>query len=334
MKPLLVQFGGREHLAGIFSRTGPIIVVVLSIGVTWALQLADKGVSVVGTLPSGLPPFAIPSVDIETLSSLIGPAVLISVIGFVESISVGKTLAAKRRQQISPDQELIGLGAANITAAFSGAYPVTGGLSHSIVNFDSGTKTPAAGGFTAFGVLTAAIFLTPLLFFLPKALLAAIIIVAVMSLLNLKPCVQTWRYSRTDFAAMAVTIALTLGFGVEVGIMSGVSISIILHLYRTSRPHSAIVGQVPGTEHFRNINRHEVIVSPEIFTIRIDESLYFPNARFLEDKIHDALASGENIHHVVLMCSAVNFIDASALESLEAINERLHHSNVMLPYPR
>jgi SulP family sulfate permease len=330
MKPLLVRLGVDEKLAGILSKTGPIIVVVLTTAVTWGLNLADKGVSVVGTLPSGLPPFAVPSFDMGIWGQLFGSAVLISIVGFVESISVAQTLAAKRRQQISPDQELVGLGAANIAAAFSGGYPVTGGLSRSMVNFDSGAKTPAAGAFTAIGVLTAAIFLTPLLYFLPKATLAAIIIVAVVSLLNLGTLKQTWHYSRTDFAAMAATILLTLVFGVELGIIAGVSVSIFLHLYRTSRPHSAIVGQVPGTEHFRNVNRHEVIVTPEIFAIRIDESLYFPNARFLEDKIYDTVASDDQIEHVVLMCSAVNFIDASALESLEAINERLGHSNVML----
>ncbi len=330
MKPILVRYGINEKLAGILSKTGPIIVVVLTTAVTWAFGLAERGVSVVGTLPSGFPPFALPSFDMEIWGQLVGSAVLISIVGFVESISVAQTLAAKRRQQVSPDQELIGLGAANIASAFSGGYPVTGGLSRSMVNFDSGAKTPAAGGFTAVGVLVAAIFLTPLLFFLPKATLAAIIIVAVSSLLNFGSLKQTWHYSRTDFAAMAATIILTLTVGVELGIIAGVSVSIFLHLYRTSQPHSAIVGQVPGTEHFRNVNRHEVIVTPEIFTIRIDESLYFPNARFLEDKIYSAVASDDQIEHVVLMCSAVNFIDASALESLEAINERLGHLNVML----
>ena len=330
MKPVLVGMGLTEKLAGILSKTGPIVVVVLTTAFTAAFNLTGHGVSVVGTLPSGLPPFAVPSFDLEMWGGLIGSAVLISIVGFVESISVAQTLAAKRRQRISPDQELVGLGTANIAAAFSGAYPVTGGLSRSIVNFDSGAKTPAAGGFTAIGVLLAAIFLTPLLYFLPKATLAAIIIVAVLSLLDLSIIKQTYKYSRADFLAMAATIIVTLGFGVELGIIAGVSLSIFLHLYRTSRPHSAVVGQVPGTEHFRNINRHQVIVSPEIFSIRIDESLYFPNARFLEDKIYNTIAADENIEHVVLMCSAINFIDASALESLEAINERLGHSNVML----
>lgn len=329
-KAFLTKLGMTGKLAGILSKTGPIIVVFATTFATWAFNFTDHGVSVVGTLPSGLPPFAIPTFDLEIWSSLVGSAVLISIIGFVESISVAQTLAAKRRQRITPDQELVGLGAANIAAAFSGGYPVTGGLSRSIVNFDSGAKTPAAGAFTAIGVGIAAIFLTPFLFFLPKATLAAIIIVAVLSLLNLSTLKHTWDYSRTDFAAMAATILLTLGFGVEVGITSGVGLSIVLHLYRTSRPHSAIVGQVPGTEHFRNINRHEVIIAPEILSIRIDESLYFPNARFLEDKIYDAVANDPNIEHVVLMCSAVNFIDASALDSLEAINERLHHADVML----
>jgi SulP family sulfate permease len=195
-------------------------------------------------------------------------------------------------------------------------------LSRSVVNFDAGAQTPAAGAFTAVGVGVATLFLTPLLFFLPKAALAAIIIVAVLSLVDMRAIKHTWTYSRTDFAAMLGTIVLTWIDGVELGLMIGVGLSIFLHLYKTSRPHVAVVGQIPGTAHFRNVARHSVVTDPEILVLRIDESLYFPNARFLEDLINDA-AANPAVRHVILECPGVNTVDASALESLEAINQRL-----------
>ena len=161
------------------------------------------------------------------------------------------------------------------------------------------------------------------MFFLPKATLAATIIVAVLSLVDLSILKKTWNYSRADFVAVATTIALTLGAGVEVGVASGVAISVLLHLYKTSRPHVAEVGLVPGTQHFRNINRHDVETAPSLVTLRVDESLYFVNARFLEDLIQSRVTEGCEVQHVVLMFSAVNEVDFSALESLEAINARL-----------
>jgi len=174
------------------------------------------------------------------------------------------------------------------------------------------------------------LFLTPALYYLPKATLAATIIVAVLSLVDLKALQRTWAYSRSDFFAMLATIAVTLGVGVETGVVAGVVLSVALHLYRTSRPHWAVVGQVPGTQHFRNVKRHRVITSEEVLSLRVDESLYFPNARFLEDLVSDEVAANGALRHVVLMCPAVNFIDASALESLESINERLSVAGVRL----
>src|SRR5690606_33373769 len=176
-------------------------------------------------------------------------------------------LAAKRRQRIAPNQELIGLGAANIAAGLSSGYPVTGGFARSVVNFDAGAKTPAAGVFTAIGIALAALFLTPLLASLPQATLAATIIVAVLSLVDLGAIERVFAYSRADFAAMAATLLVPPGWGVEVGIVAGVLLSLLLHLPRTSKPHIAVVGQVPGTEHYRNIERHEVITSPRILSI-------------------------------------------------------------------
>jgi sulfate permease, SulP family len=241
---------------------------------------------------------------------------------------VAQTLAAKRRERIDPDQELVGLGASNMAAAFSGGYPVTGGFARSVVNFDAGARTPAAGAFTAGGIALGTLFLTPYLYFLPQATLAATIIVAVLSLIDLGVLRRTWVYSKKDFAAVAATILVTLAAGVEAGVLTGVVVSLALFLYRTSRPHMAVVGLVPGTEHFRNVLRHEVRTSPHILSLRVDESLYFANARYLEDKLYDMVAQRPELRHVVLMCTAVNEIDASALESLEAINQRLDQLGV------
>ncbi|SEB18095.1 SulP family inorganic anion transporter [Marinobacterium iners] len=328
LKPLLVKVGLGPRLADIIAKAGPVLAVVATTLAVWGLDLQAQGVKVVGQVPSGLPGLTLPSFDLGLWKQLFVSALLISIVGFVESVSVAQTLAAKRRQRIDPDQELVGLGASNIAAAASGGFPVTGGFSRSVVNFDAGAETPAAGAFTAVGIAMATLVLTPLIFFLPKATLAATIIVAVLSLVDLGALKRTWAYSRSDFAAMLATIVLTLVHGVELGIIAGVGLSVLLYLYRTSKPHSAIVGRVPGTEHFRNIDRHQVETEQHILTLRVDESLYFANARYLEDLIYDQVARNPELRHLVLMCPAVNLIDASALESLEAINQRLMDSGV------
>ena len=329
-KPVLMSFGLPERPAGMVARTGPVFAVVAGIAVVALFGLDQHGVRIVGTIPTGLPELAMPSFDLGLWQSLLGSAALLSILGFVESVSVAQTLAAKRRQRIDPDQELIGLGAASMAAGVSGGYPVTGGFARSAVNFDAGAETPAAGAFTAIGIALAALFLTPYLFFLPKAVLAATIIVAVLTLIDIDAIRRAWVYSTHDFAAMAATILVTLFIGVELGVTVGVFLSVFLHLYNTSRPHFAIVGQVPGTEHFRNIDRHEVVTSDCALTVRVDESLYFANARFLEDIVYDLISKNKDLQHLVLMCPAVNHIDTSGLESLEAINERLRDAGIKL----
>ena len=321
--PLLIELGLNVRTASIVAKAGPVAAIFVTTLAVWGFDLASRGVKIVGDVPKGLPPLSLPSFSMDLWSSLIVSAVVISIIGFVESVSVAQTLAAKKRQRIDPDQELIGLGAANIGAALTGGFPVTGGFSRSVVNYDAGASTPAAGAYTAIGLGVASLFLTPLIFHLPKATLAATIIVAVLSLVDFSILKKTWKYSKSDFAAVAVTMAMTLTVGVELGVTTGVAISILIHLFKTSRPHMAIVGQVPGTEHYRNVLRHEVIVDQSVLTIRVDESLYFANTRALEDRIYDEVAKQPDLKHVILMCSAVNAIDMSALESLEAINERL-----------
>jgi len=333
LKPLLRRWGVSPFVADIASKAAPVLALVLSIALAAGLDLADAGMKVVGAVPSGLPPLTWPSWNEEApqlVQALLMPALLISLVGFVESVSVGQSLAAKRRERIDPDAELRGLGASNIGAALTGGFPVTGGFSRSVVNFDAGARTPAAGIFTALGLALAALFLTPWLFHLPQATLAATIVVAVLNLVDLGAFTRTWRYSRADFVALALTFGLTLAVGVEAGLMGGVGSSLLLWLYRSSRPHIATVGQIPGTEHYRNVLRHAVLTHPQILGLRVDESLYFANARYLEDHVAAQVASHPQVRHVVLQCSAVNDIDASALESLEAIGERLDDAGVTL----
>ena len=326
--PLLVMLGLAEPVAKIMAKTGPVAAIIATTAVVWLLDLQSLGVNIVGAVPQGLPPLTLPKFSLDLWSSLLTSAILISVIGFVESISVAQTLAAKKRQRIDPDQELIGLGAANIGASLTSGFPVTGGFSRSVVNYDAGAETPAAGAYTAVGLIFASLFLTPLIFFLPKATLAATIIVAVLSLVDFKILGKAWRYSKADFTAVSATMAVTLAVGVETGVITGVLVSILIHLYKSSRPHIATVGQVPKSEHYRNVLRYDVLTQPHILTIRVDESLYFANARYLEDHLFARATHQPQLRHVVLMCSAVNDIDMSALDSLEAVNTRLEDMGV------
>jgi SulP family sulfate permease len=328
LKPLLLRFGLSAKVSDILVKVGPVVAIIATILIVGIFGLADIGVKIVGKVPGGLPKLALPPLDFELWMKILVPALLISIVGYVESISVALTLAAKKRQRVDPDQELIALGASNIGSAISGGFPVTGGFARSVVNFDAGAETPAAGAFTAIGIALTTLFLTPLLFFLPNATLAATIIVAVLGLVNLSALKHAWSFNKADFAAMAITILITLIEVIEPGLIAGVALSVILHLYKASRPHIAVVGQLPGTSHFRNKLRHSVVTDPSILSLRIDESLFFPNARFVEEYINKSVAGNPEIRHVILECPAVNAIDISALESLEAINLRLKDGGI------
>ena len=332
LKPLLVRAGLSDKLAGMWAKAGPVAAIALSTLLAWLLDWKGQGMKLVGAVPSGLPPLTLPLWDLALWRELLVPAALISVVGFVESVSVGQTLAAKRRQRIEPDQELVALGASNLSAAFTGGFPVTGGFARSVVNFDAGAVSPAAGVYTAVGITLASLFLTPALYYLPQATLAATIIVAVLSLIDLPIFRSTWRFSKLDFSALIATFIATLVLGVESGLVIGVALSLGLFLLRASRPHIATVGLMPGTEHFRNVSRHPVRVSPRLVCLRVDASMFFANARAIEDRINAEVASRPGLEHVLLQCSAVNDIDASALESLHAIAGRLHDSGIALHF--
>ena len=330
LRGLLMSAHMSQGRADLLVKAAPVMAIVVATVLSATLDWRAQGVKVVGQIPAGLPEWSLPSFDPGLWQSLLVPALLISIVGFVESVSVGQTLAAKRRQRIEPDQELVALGASNLAAAVTSGMPVTGGFSRSVVNFDAGARTPAAGLLTAAGIALAALVLTPWLAALPQAVLAATIVIAVLALVDLSVLGRTWRYSRADFSAVVVTLLGTLALGVEAGLIGGVATSLALFLLRTSRPHIAVVGWVPGTEHFRNVKRHAVRTSPTVLSLRVDESLYFANARALEDTINAALANQPELRHVVLMASAINDIDASALESLEAIETQLSEAGVML----
>ena len=328
---LLTKVGMGKRIAGIIAKMGPVIAIIITILCVSGFGLDKQGVKIVGTVPAGLPSLALPPFNLELWSKLLTPAVLIAIIGYVASISVAQTLAAKKRQHLDPNQEMLALGATNIASSLSGGFPVAGGFSRSIVNFEAGAETPAAGAFTAVAIALVALFLTPLLFFLPSATLGATIFVAVLSMVNFKAVKVTYTYSPSDAIAMALTILLTLTLGVIAGLMAGIGISFMMYLYRTSRPHIAVIGQIPGTQSFRNVGRYDdVVTSPLIVSMRMDESIYFPNARLLETQVNELVASNPEIQDFILNCSAVNAIDASGLESLKSINQRLKEGGIAL----
>ena len=327
---LLQSTGVSPRNASLLTRAAPLLVMLVVMPLSATRDFESLGVPLVGHVPSGLPAFSMPFASWDLVRELTLPALLIALIGFIESVSVGKTLGAKRQQKIDASQELIGLGAANVASAVSGGFPVTGGFSRSVVNFDAGADTQMASLLTAFGIGIAALVLTPALYYLPKAVLAATIVVAVLSLVDWRTIILARRFSSADFCSILVTIGTTLTLGVELGVLAGVGVSIGMHLYQTTRPHVAVVGQVAGSEHYRNVDRHEVETHPQLLSIRIDESLYFANIQYLEEFILYEASLSKEIRHVVVIFAAVNGLDLSALEGLESINNRLFDRGIRM----
>ena len=307
----------------------PLVLVVAAATLVWALDLHGRdAVDIVGTLPQGLPTLALPVLSLDIVQSLFPLALTISLVSFTGSIAVAKSLASKRRQRIGANQELISLGLANLGAAFSGGVAVTGGLSRSLVNFSAGANTGLASIITALLIGLVLLFFTPLFFYLPKAVLAAIIAVAVVGIIDLRTAVQMWRYSKVDTTSLVATFLSVLILGVELGIAVGVGASVLLFLWRTSKPRVVELGRVDDGELFRSVEHHEVKTYPSILLLRIDESLYFANASQLERQLLNEVAERPQIEHLILVCSAINYIDASALETLARLNEELASAGV------
>lgn len=327
----LKRWGLGDELALSLARSAPLVVVLLGTAVVYLFGWhSSAGVRIVGNVPQGLPPLTAPTFDLSTWRLLLPTALAISFVGYMESISVAKSLASKRRQKVDANQELIALGVANLGAAFTGGYPVTGGLSRSLVNFAAGATSGMASLITAVLIALTVLFLTPLFYYLPNAVLAAVIVVAVIGLIDLKTLRHVWRYNKADAASMLVTFTAVLTIGVENGILAGVAAAILLFIWRTSKPHVAIVGRLGQSETYLNVLRHPVQTCPHAIVMRIDQSLYFANTKYLEDTVLAQIADHPEITHFVLVGTAVNFIDASALETLESLLRELQDAGVEL----
>lgn len=327
---LLVRGGVSQKSATLASRVGPLALVLGATLLVWLLNLPESGVAIVGAIPSGLPTPTLAFLDSDMVRTLLPSAFMIALIGYVESVSVAKVLAYRRRQKVDANQELVALGVSNLAAAVAGAMPVAGGFSRSMVNFAAGARTQLAAIFTALLVAVAALFLTPVFYFLPKAALAAVIVVAVAPLIDWRTLVHTLHYDKADAAALLATFLGVLALDIEIGLVIGILLSIAVFQWRTSQPHVAIVGRVPGTEHYRNVQRHQVETWPELLLVRVDRSLYFANTSHVEEIIARGVSEQREVRHLVLICSAVNTIDHSALESLEQLADSLKEAGVTM----
>jgi SulP family sulfate permease len=327
---LLKSLGCSAQAIQLFGKSGPVLVVVATTATVALLSLENMGVSIIGSVPIKPLGINMEGINWKIVEELLPSAFLISIVGFIGSVSVAQSFAAKRRQDIDPNQELVGLGLANIGSAMCGAFPVTGGFSRTVLNADCGSKSPMTGIISALLILLTLLFLTPLFYYLPKAILASIISISMLQLVSVQDLRNLWRFSKKEASLLIITFSVVMIEGMEAGLIVGVILSILCFLWHTSHPHIAIVGRLPGTEHFRNVQRFTVETHPSILTVRIDENLFFANARVFEERLQSLVSQNTAVKHLILMCTAVNMIDASALQSLEKIVDRLADSDVKL----
>lgn len=318
------------HATEILAKTGPLAVVGVATLLVVALKLTSRGVVVVGQVPRGLPTLALPGMSPELLALLLPGALAVAFVSYLEVVSVGQDLAARKRQRFEPDQEFFAIGLGNLASAASGGVPVSGGLNRSILSFTAGANTNLAAIFTSGFLALTVLLLTPVFTLLPQASLAVIIVFSSVNLIDVPTLRKVWKYDRLDAAAFIATFLAVLGGGIVLGLEVGVATSILLLLWRLSKPHVAVVGRVGNTEHYRNVLRHQVQTCPNVVAIRIDESLYFANAAFLEAKLTSLCTEQTEVRHLVFICSSINAIDSSALESLRKILQRLRSWGVEL----
>jgi len=329
--PLLRRLGLKPGAAEMGARLAPMCVVLVAIALTALMNLDQAaGVAVVGSLPSSLPSLGLPTLELGILQALLLPAGAIALVGFIESVSVAQSLAMREREQIDPNRELLGLGAANVMASLAGGLPVTGGLSRSVVNYAAGARSPLAGVVSALALVVILLNVSELFERLPKCVLAASIIVPMTSLLNPADLRRMWSYSPPDGLAYLATALGVLTLGVEAGIALGVALSLLTVVWQASQPHIAVIGRVPGTEQYRNVKRAEVTTWPHILALRVDENLFFGNISTLEHAVQEALAAQPTARHVILVLSSVSHIDATALERLLEMNHGLAARQIKL----
>ncbi|HEY9104349.1 SulP family inorganic anion transporter [Chitinimonas sp.] len=326
-KPLLRRLGLAEQRADLLAKAFPIVVVALGGVAVTALQLQVK---VVGVLPAGLPPLRWPVADVEVMRGLLPAVLAIGLVGFVDSFFIAQSLALKRRESVNPDRELFALGAANAAAGLTGGFPVSASFGRSAANELAGARSQLAGVIAAGWMLLILVGMTGIFASLPLAVLAATIVMAVSQMIDLSILRLAWRYDRRDAAVYLATLAGVLLLGVVDAILIGVALSLALFIWRTSQPHLAVLGRVPGTEHYRNILRYEVETNPQVLAVRVDESLYFANIRFVRTRLVALLRERPATRDLLLVLSAVNVIDVSALQGLREMNRGLAEQGVRL----
>ncbi|WP_438464012.1 SulP family inorganic anion transporter [Marinomonas sp. PE14-40] len=327
----LKRLGLNALLEQALAKAGPMLIVLAFAYIVFFGQLNDLNqVRVVGAIPEGLPSLQIFQLDVSLWQALALPSLLIALMCFVTSISVGTTLANKRKERINANQELLALGAANLMAALSGTFALAASMSRSAVNHSAGAQTTIASIVCAFGVLITLLFLTPFFYYLPLAVLGAIVVMSVASMIELEQLKRCWRVNRTDAYSLVATFFTVLVFGIELGITVGILGSVMLVVYRASHPHMAVVGRVGNSEHFRNIKRHQVNTEQGILAIRVDESIYFSNVQCIEDYIFTQINLASEIQHIVLIFSSVSFIDTTALDAFEAMKTKLEDLGISL----
>jgi len=324
----LQRLGLSASAARLLARLAPILVVLIGLLVTIGWDLGARGVPVVGSLPAGLPSLVWSTPDMSTLRALLLPAALISLVSFVESVSIAQSLARRKRQSIDPDRELLALGTANVGSALTGGFAVCGGFSRSGVNVEAGANTPLAGIVSALVIGLMLLTIAPLFAWLPLVVLAVVILVAVAPLIDIASLRRAWRYDRREGLTLVCTAAGVLLLGVEGGIVLGVGLSIVTQLWRGSRPHVAVVGRVPGTHYFRNTQRHLVETEPQLLAIRIDENIFFANTKAIERAILQALRDYPDTRELLLILSAVNHIDSTGLDMLSELSEGLREKDI------
>lgn len=313
---LIIKYGKKLHQ----SLPTALIAVVLGILAVWGLNLTDYGVKIVGEVPSGLPSLSTPSFDPAVWKSLISVALTISLVGFMESFAVAKAIQAKHKNyQVDANQELLALGVANLGAAFFQGYPITGGFSRTAVNDQAGAKTGMASIFSAILIVLTLLFLTPLFYYLPNAVLAAVVIVAVLGLIDYKEAIHLWKEDRSDFWMLLATFIITLTMGIETGIGAGVVLSLGMVVYRSTRPHLAVLARVPGTEFYRNIERfHNLEQREDLLILRMDGPLYFANLNYFKDNLSRLMAErGAKLKAVVINADSISHVDSSAVHALK-----------------
>jgi SulP family sulfate permease len=314
---------------------GVLVAVVATTFVSWSMGFEALGGKVVGIIPSGLPAMALPVIDFSMASTLFTSVMVISLVGFMEAISIAKAMAAKTKDRIDPNKELIGQGLANIVGSMSQSYPVSGSFSRSAVNLNAGAKTGMSAVFTGAVVLITLLFLTPLLYHLPQAVLAAVIMMAVTGLINFKAIKHAWQAHKHDGVASIVTFVATLAFAphLDKGIMIGASLALGLYLYRTMSPRVAVLGRYAKDNTLRDISVHPNLPTDErIVAVRYDGSLYFANVSYFEDAILGACADYPSARYVLVVADGINQLDASGEEMLHLLVERLSGNSVTLVF--